>query len=153
MSYKVDFKDVSTIGLETTEFPDSVAGLRANEARYFMNKFKHEFVVEPASESTEVVDYVASILKERGIVIESKPLETSQFEVEGIKYSYVFYQSGLVINVMYTLAEDGKRAVGIKLSENMEIPLELAGKFKFARQRSKLAGIIRGSFFVIKRQY
>jgi len=30
---------------------------------------------------------------------------------------------------------------------------ELADRFKFARQRSKLAGTIRGSFFVIKGEY
>jgi hypothetical protein len=34
----------------------------------------------------------------------------------------------------------------------MEVPAEL-GKFKFARQKSKLAGTIRGSFFVIKGEY
>ena len=33
----------------------------------------------------------------------------------------------------------------------MEVPEELEGKFKFARQKSKLAGTIRGSFFVIKK--
>lgn len=35
----------------------------------------------------------------------------------------------------------------------MEIPDELAEKFKFARQKSKLAGTIRGSYFVIKGLY
>jgi len=40
--------------------------------------------------------------------------------------------------------------VGFKLSEGMDVPKELEGKFKFARQKSKLAGTIRGSFFVIK---
>ena len=39
---------------------------------------------------------------------------------------------------------------GFKLSERMEVPEELASRFKFARQKSKLAGTIRGSFFVIK---
>jgi hypothetical protein len=34
----------------------------------------------------------------------------------------------------------------------MDIPPELSG-FKFARQKSKLAGTIRGSFFVIKREH
>ena len=70
-----------------------------------------------------------------------------------IRWTYVFYQSGLSINVLYTL--DGpapKRAVGFKLCEGMEIPEEL-GAFKFARQKSKLAGTIRGSFFVIKGEY
>jgi len=40
--------------------------------------------------------------------------------------------------------------VGFKLSDGMEVPTELAEGFKFARQKSKLAGTIRGSFFVIK---
>ncbi|ETD05516.1 hypothetical protein N568_0102165 [Lactococcus garvieae TRF1] len=35
----------------------------------------------------------------------------------------------------------------------MEIPQELEGKFKFARQRSKLVGEIRGSFFVLKQEW
>ncbi|WP_373889763.1 hypothetical protein [Microbacterium sp. ASV81] len=61
----------------------------------------------------------------------------------------VFYASGLAINVMYTIADAGKRAAGFKLSLGVEIPEELAA-FTFARQRSKLAGEIRGSYFVIK---
>jgi hypothetical protein len=54
---------------------------------------------------------------------------------------------------MYGIADGGKRAVGFKLSEGMEVPEELATRFKFARQKSKLAGVIRGSFFVIKGDY
>ena len=54
---------------------------------------------------------------------------------------------------MYTIDDAGKRAVGFKLSDGMEIPEELAEKFKFARQKSKLAGTIRGSYFVIKGEY
>lgn len=64
----------------------------------------------------------------------------------------MFYENGLSINVMYTVDDPKKRAVGFKLSEGMEVPAEL-GKFKFARQKSKLAGTIRGSFFVIKGEY
>jgi hypothetical protein len=64
----------------------------------------------------------------------------------------VFYESGLSINVLYTLDDAGKRAVGFKLSEGMEVPAEL-GQFKFARQKSKLTGTIRGSYFVIKNEY
>ena len=41
----------------------------------------------------------------------------------------------------------------IKLSEGMEIPAELASRFKFARQKSKLAGTIRGSYFAFKKDY
>jgi hypothetical protein len=73
--------------------------------------------------------------------------------VDGLRMAYVFYESGLSINVMYGLADGAKRAVGFKLSEGMEIPEELASRFKFARQKSKLAGVIRGSFFVIKGEY
>ena len=93
------------------------------------------------------------LLIERDIKISSKPLETSEFVVDGIKWTYVFYESGLSINVMYTLNDPKKRAVGFKLSEGMEVPKELEEKFKFAKQKSKLAGIIRGSFFVIKGEY
>jgi hypothetical protein len=54
---------------------------------------------------------------------------------------------------MYTIDDPKKRAVGLKLSEGMEIPAEFASRFKFARQKSKLAGTIRGSFFVLKNEY
>lgn len=154
MSYTVDFKNVSTVGLESSPVADALAGLRANEARYFMNKYKHEFTVVPAGESQEIIDYVHRILKEeRNIEFAAKPLETSQFQVENIKWTFVFYEDGLGVNVLYTLDDPKKRAVGFKLSEGMEVPKELAEKFKFARQKSKLAGTIRGSFFVIKREY
>jgi hypothetical protein len=154
MAYVVDFEDVSTVGLEASPVAEALAGLRANEARYFKNKYSHTFTVQPADDAKDVVDYVHHILEEeRGLVIESPPLEATAFEVDGIKMSYVFYESGLSINVMYTIADGGKRAVGFKLSDGMEVPDELADRFKFARQKSKLAGTIRGSFFVIKGTY
>ncbi|MBE5106154.1 phage tail protein [Bacillus thuringiensis] len=154
LSYNVDFKNVTTVGLESSPIAEALAGLRAHEARYFMNKYKHEFIVVPASESKETLDYVNRVLKEkRDIEFAAKPLETSCFQVENIKFAYVFYEDGLVINVMYTLDNPKKRAVGFKLSDEMEVPTELAEKFKFARQKSKLAGTIRGSFFVIKGEY
>lgn len=67
--------------------------------------------------------------------------------------AYVFYESGLSINVMYAIDDPKKRAVGFKLSEGMDVPAELAPRFKFANQKSKLAGTIRGSFFVIRNEY
>ena len=75
------------------------------------------------------------------------------FQVESLRMAYVFYESGLSINVMYEIADGGKRAVGFKLSDGMDVPEELADRFKFARQKSKLAGTIRGSYFVIKGSY
>ncbi len=154
MSYVVDFVNVSTVGLESSPVADALAGLRANEARYFSNKYGHAFTTEPAADAAEVIAWVAGVLtSERDLVIASPPLEATLFEVEGIKWAYVFYESGLSINVLYTLADAGKRAVGFKLSDGMEVPEELASRFKFARQRSKLAGTIRGSFFVIKGEH
>jgi hypothetical protein len=154
VSHVVDFEEVSTEGLESSPVAEALAGLRANEARYFRNKFGHVFTVEPASEAAETVEYVHRILREeRDIVIASRPLEATTFEVDGTRMAYVFYESGLSINVMYGLADGTKRAVGFKLSDGMEVPEELADRFKFARQKSKLAGTIRGSFFVIKGEY
>ncbi|ERI07423.1 hypothetical protein HMPREF0083_04508 [Aneurinibacillus aneurinilyticus ATCC 12856] len=83
ISYIVDFKNVSTIGLESSPVVEALAGLRANEAHYFMNKYKREFA--------------------------AKPLETSRFQVENIKFAYVFYEDGLEVNVMYTVDDPKKR--------------------------------------------
>ncbi len=154
MSYIVDFSNVSTVGLASSPVVQALAGLRANEARYFMTKYQHAFTVVPANESQDTLDYVRRVLKEeRGIELAAKPLETSRFQVENLKFAYVLYEDGLVVNVMYAVDDAKKRAVGFKLPEGMEAPKELQGKFKFARQRSKLAGTIRGSFFVIKGDY
>lgn len=153
MSYKVDFLNVSTIGLESSPHTETLAGLRANEARYFKNKYDADFVTEPADKAKNLVDYVATVLLERDIVIASKPLEATELFVEGVRWTYVFFESGLAVNVLYALEPGGKRAVGFKLSMGMDVPEELASKFKFARQKSKLAGEIRGTFFVIKGEY
>lgn len=153
MPTAVDFVNVSTAGLETSPVAPALAGLRANEARYFRNKYDATFATSPAAEAQDLVDYVARVLREeRGIVIASRPLEAAELLVDGIRWTHVFYESGLAVNVLYTLDDPKKRAVGFKLSEGMDVPDELSG-FKFARQRSKLAGTIRGSFFVIKGEY
>src|SRR3954449_11066275 len=102
MPYTVDFVNVSTVGLESSPFADALAGLRANEARYFKNKYDHDFTVEPASDAEETVAWVHKILaEERDITIDSRPLEATSFEVADIRMPYVFYESGLSINVMY----------------------------------------------------
>lgn len=154
MSYVVDFVNVSTTGLESSPVADALAGLRANEARYFKNKYDHVFTTHPAADVPDLVDYVTRVLQEeRGLTIASEPLEATEALVDGVRWTYVFYESGLAINVLYTLEPGGKRAVGFKLSDGMDVPEELADKFKFARQKSKLAGTIRGSFFVVKGEY
>ena len=154
MSYVVDFTNVSTTGLESSPVAPALAGLRANEARYFKNKYDHDFTVEPASDAKATIDWVHRILEEeRDIVIASRPLEATAFQVENIRMAYVFYESGLSINVMYTVDDPKKRAVGFKLSDGMEVPAELASRFKFARQKSRLAGTIRGSYFAFNNEY
>jgi hypothetical protein len=154
MSHVVDFKTVSTVGLEASPVAVALAGLRANEARYFKNKFDHHFTVEPANKAKNAIDWVHRILKEeRDIVIKSRPPEATAFQVENIRDAFVFYESGLSINAMYDVVDPKRRAVGFKLSEGMVVPEELAKQFKFATQKSKLAGVIRGSYFAIKGEY
>lgn len=154
MAGVIDFVNVSTAGLESSPHAEALAGLRANEARYFKNKYDATFATVPAAKAKKLITYVEKILKlERDIVFAAKPLEAVELEVEGIRWTHVFYESGLAVNVLYTLDNPKKRAVGFKLCEGMDVPEELEAKFKFARQKSKLAGTIRGSFFVIKGEY
>ena len=81
--------------------------------------------MEPASEARTTIDWVHRILKdERDIVISSRPLQATAFQVENIRIAYVFYEDGLSINVMYTVGDPKKRAVGFKLSEGMEVPAD-----------------------------
>jgi hypothetical protein len=140
----------------------ALAGLRANEARYFKNKYDHVFTLEydhvftlePASGAKATIDWMHRILKqERDIVIAARPLEATASQVEHIRIAYVFYEDGLPITVMYTVDSPTKRAVGFKLSEGMEVPAELVSRFKFARQKSKLTGTIRGSYSNVKNEY
>src|SRR5689334_20229700 len=106
MPHAVDFTNVSTTGLESSPVAPALAGLRANEARYFKNKYDHVFTVEPASKAKATIDWIHRILKdERDLVIQSRPLEATSFQVENTRMAYVFYESGLSINVMYDLGD------------------------------------------------
>ncbi|EGJ28236.1 hypothetical protein [Streptococcus porcinus] len=153
MSYLVNFKEVKTNLLEESPVKEVLAGLRANEARYFWNKYKLAYEVFTIEEKPHILPFIEKVLEEREMTFPYKALCVSQLEVDGILWSHVYYDNGLAVNVLYTMKEGGKRAVGFKLSNGIEIPKEFEGKFKFARQRSKLAGEIRGSFFVIKGDY
>ena len=153
MGQVVDFVNVSTEGVESSPVADALAGLRANEARYFHNKYDHTFTVESAKDAAKTLAWATDILKEeRDISIAAPPLQVAVCDVDGIHWVHVFYESGLAINVLYTVEDGGKRAVGFKLSEGMEPPEELSA-FKWARQKSKLAGTISGSYFVIKGEH
>ena len=102
MPQVVDFQTVSTAGLESSPVAEALAGLRANEARYFKNKYDHVFTVDAAGEATATIEWVNGILREeRDIVIEADPLEATSFATGGIRFAYVFYASGLV-SVMWS---------------------------------------------------
>ena len=125
MTYTVDFVDVSTTGLESSPVADALAGLRANEARYFKNKYDLSFTVQPATEAEPIIDWLNLILRtERDLVIAARPLEVSDRQIDDLRWPHVFYESGLAINVMYALDDTGKRAVGLKLSDGMDVPAE-----------------------------
>src|SRR3981081_2328511 len=103
MSYSVDFNTVSTVGLESSPVAAALAGLRANEARYFKNKYDHFFTGERARDARTAIDWVHRILKEeRDIVISSRPLEATAFQIENIRMAYVFYEGGLSTNGLDT---------------------------------------------------
>ena len=154
MSHTVDFKDVSTAGLESSPVAEALAGLRANEARYFKRKYDTDFTVESADErprsgrprrpraraGARHRDRLAGARGGRGRG-RRDPLDPRLLRVRAWRST-----------CSYTLAEGGKRAVGFKLSEGMDAPEELA-TFKWARQKSALAGTIRGSYFVIRGEY
>ncbi|EJE99318.1 hypothetical protein [Liquorilactobacillus mali] len=155
MEYKVDFKNIELTGLESSPVAASLAGLRANEARYFWNKYKFEYITYSASERTKEINWLNKILKEeRNLEFKSPILEVAIYEDDDIYWPDFIYQNGMIINVLYEKNRDKpKRAVGLKLCEDMEIPSELRGKFNFAHQRSKLAGSIRGSYFKLKKEW
>ena len=64
-----------------------------------------------------------------------------------------FPEARAVTRVPRSECKTKKRAVGFKVSEGMAVPAELASRSKFARQKSKLAGTIRGSYFDFKNDY
>ncbi|MDR0199217.1 MAG: phage tail protein [Streptococcaceae bacterium] len=159
MAYTVNFKDVETTGFESSPVAESLAGLRANEARYFATHYKWDYVTVPAEEANKEIAWLEKLLKEeRDLSFASKILEVAVYEDDQIYWPEFYYENGMVINVLYEkhAKEEGKkpkRAVGIKLAVGAEVPAELEGKFKFARQKSKLAGEVRGSFFVLKQEW
>jgi hypothetical protein len=131
----------------------ALAGLRANEARYFANKYNCDYVTAAPAERADVVAWAEEILEsERDIVLASPILEVFVYDDDDLFWPTLYFADGLAVNVLWTKASGGKRAVGFKLSDGMTPPAELT-VFKWARQRSKLAGEIRGSYFVIKSEH
>ena len=88
MPYVVDFVNVSTVGLEIVPVADALAGLRANEARYFKNKYDHDFTVTPGRRGSRAgrVGRPASSPRSADIVIASPPLEAT--DVRGRRHPH-----------------------------------------------------------------
>ena len=143
MPYTVDFTHVSTTGLESSPVAPRARRLTGQRGPLLQEQVRPRLDVG-ASERGAVDHRVGEPDSQGGTGPRHlvPPLEATAFQVENIRMAYVFYQSGLSINVMYTIDDAGKRAVGLKLSDGMEVPEELASQFKFARQKSKLAGTI-----------
>lgn len=93
---EIDFKNVTLSDLESSPYAAELAGLRANEARYYWNHFKTKFVTVPAFERPDIVQMVDQIVAERDLKFKSKPLEVADFTIERIHHLYVFYQNGVV---------------------------------------------------------
>ena len=93
---EIDFKNVDIEGLESSPFTEELAGLRANEARYYWNHFKTKF---PASERPDIIQMIDWIVTERDLKFNYQPLEVADFTTERVRHLYVFYQNGLSINV------------------------------------------------------
>ena len=104
MNSRVDFENISIAGLESSPVSKSLAGLRANESRYYKNKYNRDFTVSPANESKETLDYINKILlNERNIRISSRPLETSNFTVDEIRNGSIPISISLVIALAASL--------------------------------------------------
>lgn len=152
---KIDWLNITPDWVQGAENPEELAGLVANEVRYFFNKYKYnDFVAIPASEDKEVFKYINEILAERDMVFPYEPELVSSVLIDGhLSWCNVWYKNGLGVNIAYDINDHKKCAVGFKLTQSMDIPKEFEGKFKFAHSKSKLAGPIKGSYFIIKGEY
>ncbi len=152
----IDFLNPSTEGIENADNSDMLSKLMATEVRYFFNKYKYKpFVALTADDSKAqpLIKYLNKVLAERDMVFESEILAVSSVTFDDNYAVYAWYKNGQGVNTVYNEEDPKKRAVGFKLTENMEIPKEYEGKFKFAYAKSKIAGPIRGSYFIVKGEY
>lgn len=129
----IDFKIVLIKGLEIFLVVEVLVGLCVNEVCYFWNKFKVVYEIFLVLDYLELMVDINYFLKnECNFVFVVKFLEILQFFLENcILWIYVFYEDGLVINILYELDNFKKRVVGLKLLDGMDIFIELVDKFKF----------------------
>ena len=133
---------------------DALAGLRANEARYFKNKYDHVFTVEPAAEAADDHRLGAAASSRRSATssIASPPLEATELPGRGHPLGLRLLRERPVDQrALHRSTTPGSAPSGSSSPTGWRSPTELASRFKFARQKSKLAGTIRGSYFVDQR--
>ena len=134
---------------------DALAGLRANEARYFKNKYDHVFTVEPATrKAKKTIDWVHRIL-EGGARHRHRVAAAGGDRVRGRGHP-----DGLRVLRERPVDQRDVHPRRTRRSGPSASSCPTAWRsptsspsFKFARQKSKLAGTIRGSYFVIKGEY
>jgi hypothetical protein len=90
MTYKVNFENVETVGLEDSPVAKQLAELRASEARYFWNKYQSEFVTMSADENPEIINRIEAILKKHNLELPYNALAVSDFAVNNVRCSYIF---------------------------------------------------------------
>jgi hypothetical protein len=92
-------------------------------------------------------------LEERDLVISSRPLEATSFEVDGTRTTCVCYESGRSINVMFGLVDGMKRAVGFTLSRRDGGPRGARLALHVRPPEVQAGRHVRGSFSVIRGEY
>ena len=121
-----DFNTVSAAGLKPPPVAAAPAGPAGEPGPPLQQQDGHVFTVEPASNANTTIDGVHRILnEERDIVISSRPLEATAFQIERIPMAYAFYQSGLSINLVAGVILTGLVAVPLGLALGALLPREL----------------------------
>ena len=153
MSYVVDFTDVSTVGLESSPVAARSPACAPTRPATSRTSTTTSSPSSRRARPRTTIDWVHRILKEeRDLVDRVDAARGDHLPGREHPVAYVFYESGLSINVMYTI-DDAGSGPSDSSSPTGWTSRPSSRSFKFARQKSKLAGTIRGSFFVIKGEY
>ncbi len=91
MPQVVDFETVSTVGLESSPVAAALAGLRGHRGPLFQEQVRPRLHRRARDQSEGVCRLGAPHPQEdRDIVIHSRPLEATRFQVENLRIAYVF---------------------------------------------------------------
>ncbi len=124
----INFKEVETTGIETSPVAEVLAGLRANESRYFWNKYKQEFVVYTPEEKPEILPFIEKVLAERDMVFPYSPLNVAQLEVDGILWFMIMAwlsMSSIHLKKEANELSDSNCQTALTLLRNLKVNLSL----------------------------